>query len=469
MNSTYRKMVLGLLLVAACSDASPSSAALATQLAITTQPDSAISGVPLAKQPIVEVHDSDGKPVHASKAVVTVGIGSGNGSLAGTTSVSAVNGVANFTNLRITGAGTNTLIFTSADLISATSASFTVAAPVQAPTQLAITTQPGAATSGLAFGIEPVIVLRDASGATVSGSTAAVTAVISSGLGTLIGATTVNAVKGVATFTNLGITGTGSFTLTFSSPGVPSSTSSSFAVASSGAFAPPNIATHDFNDGTFGPYTNDTPGHNSIIADPTGAGRGSVAQVKYDYPANGGGQIDLNQYFSLYPKTSYSYGSTVFFRGYVYFPANTVKLTDQNVLRKLVYWRTDAPNLTQCNLVVLMWGDQIMMNVATSPSNDVSSPHGVATLVGDQWTRVEMQVTMNSAAAVNDGIVRLWINGSLVWERLDMRLTETTASATVKWAWWGIGHQREGDGIETTVDERRYWDNVAFSTTRIGP
>ena len=74
--------------------------------------------------------------------------------------------------LVITGTGAHTLTFTSSGLTSATSASFNVAAG--APTQLAITTQPSGAASGVAFTTQPVVQIRDAGG-NLTNSTAHVT------------------------------------------------------------------------------------------------------------------------------------------------------------------------------------------------------------------------------------------------------------------------------------------------------
>jgi hypothetical protein len=82
-----------------------------------------------------------------------------------------------------------------------------------------ITTQPAGAFTGTVFSTQPVVKITDASGNTITSSTANVVASIASGTGTLSGTTTVAAVNGVATFTNLKITGTGDHTLTFTAAG----------------------------------------------------------------------------------------------------------------------------------------------------------------------------------------------------------------------------------------------------------
>jgi hypothetical protein len=106
------------------------------------------------------------------------------------------------------------------------------ATAVGAATAAAITTQPTGAASGSTLAIQPVIRIVDASGNTVTTSSVNVVASIASGTGTLSGTTTVAAVAGIATFTNLVITGTaGNFTLTFTPTSLTPITSSSLAIA----------------------------------------------------------------------------------------------------------------------------------------------------------------------------------------------------------------------------------------------
>ena len=91
-----------------------------------------------------------------------------------------------------------------------------------AATQLVITTQPSAtATSGSAVAQQPVIEVQDAYGNRVtSNNGSSVTASVSAG-GNLEGISSVDTAGGVATFSNLAISGaTGDYTLTFSSGGV---------------------------------------------------------------------------------------------------------------------------------------------------------------------------------------------------------------------------------------------------------
>jgi hypothetical protein len=90
---------------------------------MSTQPVGGSSGAALTTQPVVRIVDATNGTVTNSTASVTV-TASG-GTLGGTTTVTAVNGVATFTNLTHTTAGTYTLTFASTSLTSVTSASFT--------------------------------------------------------------------------------------------------------------------------------------------------------------------------------------------------------------------------------------------------------------------------------------------------------------------------------------------------------
>jgi Big-like domain-containing protein len=201
--------------VSVASGAITITAGAATQLSINTQPSSAVySGVALAPQPVILVRDQWNNPVGG--VVLTAAIASGGGTLGGTaTATSASNGLASFTNLSITGSpGSRTLGFTAPGIAAVISNVISVTSP---PSQLSITTQPSSsAPSGVAFAQQPVILVRDASNNPVS--SIVVTATIATGGGTLGGtATATSNASGVASFSNLSISGTvGSRSLSFS-------------------------------------------------------------------------------------------------------------------------------------------------------------------------------------------------------------------------------------------------------------
>jgi hypothetical protein len=201
----------------------------ATALGLRTQPSDGQSGIVLRAQPVVEIRDAAGNVVGAATNQIVATIASGGGTLSGTATIAAVAGVASFTNLALTGTiGARTLTFASTGLTPVTSSSFALGAG--APAQLAIRTQPAGPTLG-ALGTQPQIEIRDAAGNLVTTATNNVTAAIASGGGTLAGSTTIAAVSGVASFTDLAITGNaGARTMTFSAGTLTAATSSTFSL-----------------------------------------------------------------------------------------------------------------------------------------------------------------------------------------------------------------------------------------------
>ena len=104
---------------------------------------------------------------------------------------------------------------------TATSASSAVTA-YNAASQLVLTTSAATAASGSAFTTQPVVQIQDAAGTKVANSSQQVTMTVSTG-GTVVGTSTVTASSGVATFTNVGISGVNgtAYTLTFATAPTP--------------------------------------------------------------------------------------------------------------------------------------------------------------------------------------------------------------------------------------------------------
>jgi hypothetical protein len=215
--------------------------AAASALVFSVQPGTVVAGVAIAPAVQVEVQDALGNRVTGSGASIAMAIGTnpGGSTLGGTTTVSAAAGVASFSTLTLNKSGVGyTLGATSGGLSAATSAAFTVNPGVA--TALAITTAPTTAVNGVALAPQPVIRLVDANGNTVPTSAVTITAALASGSGVLGGTLTANTVNGVATFTNLALTGTvGNYTINFSSGALTSVTSGAIALS---AGAPAGLA-----------------------------------------------------------------------------------------------------------------------------------------------------------------------------------------------------------------------------------
>ena len=233
--------LIGLLagvLLAACGSNTPTEVrpGPATQLAFTGQPTSPSAGAPIAPAIQATAFDARGNTATGFTGTVTLAFGTnpGGGSLSGTTSAVAVNGVARFTTLSIDKVGTGyTLTASATGLTGTTSAPFTVAAGPA--THLAFTVQPGDTAADAALSPAVQVTALDAPGNTATGFSGGVTVALGTNPGNagLYGTTTVAAISGVARFQSLSVNriGTG-YTLAASAPGLTGASSGPFAIVS---------------------------------------------------------------------------------------------------------------------------------------------------------------------------------------------------------------------------------------------
>ena len=220
----------------------------ARQLKFTTQPGSVAAGAPVPTVR-VSVLDSSGAlaPGYSGAITVSLAANPGSGTLTGTLSETAVNGVATFADLAIDKSGTGyTLRAVAAGLSDATSQAFDVTATQPPPpppaTQLRFTVQPTTTQAGQAISPAAQVTALDASGAVVSSFTGAITVAIGTNpaSGTLSGTRTVNGSNGVASFSGLTIDKAGSgYTLKATSSGLTSATSSTFDITATTPPPPP--------------------------------------------------------------------------------------------------------------------------------------------------------------------------------------------------------------------------------------
>ena len=189
----------------AAFDITPGPASL---LIITTQPTSVVAGQTIAPAVVVTAQDNMGNTATGFAGVVTLGITPGTGAagaaLTGTSSVAAVAGVATFSTLSIAKAGTGyTLGATAASVTGVTTGSFDIA--LGPPSQLAFGVDPSTAFAGAPIAPAVQVVVEDAAGNTDTTFTGNVTVVLGANPGgaSLSGTTSVAAVAGVATFSDL--------------------------------------------------------------------------------------------------------------------------------------------------------------------------------------------------------------------------------------------------------------------------
>jgi hypothetical protein len=213
-------------------------------LHFSVQPRSVTAGAAITPPVQVEILDQFGARVTTATNTITLAIGTnaGGGTLSGTTTVAAVDGVATFSDLSIDQVGTGyRLAASSTGLTGATSGLFDITAP-PAPTALAFTVQPGNVGAGAAISPAVQVEVRDQFGARITTATNSITMAIGNnpGSGTLSGTSTVAAVNGVATFSDLSIDQAGAgYTLVASSAGLSGASSSGFDVTA----APPVVIT----------------------------------------------------------------------------------------------------------------------------------------------------------------------------------------------------------------------------------
>ncbi len=220
------------------------SAAAASNLVFDSQPSSSVAGQVISPAVTVKVEDQFDNVVTPSSAAVSVAIGTnpGSGTLSGTFTVNAVNGIATFSDLSIDKVGAGyTLSASSSGLTPSTSDSFNITFATLV--KFAISTIPSPQTAGTGFSIS--ITAQDAYSNTVTSFTG--TANITSTGNLTSGGTTAAFVNGVLSSHSVTISNSGDFTLTATANG-KSGTSNTFTV---------NKATQTIN---FGVLSNKTYG-----------------------------------------------------------------------------------------------------------------------------------------------------------------------------------------------------------------
>lgn len=225
--ATFNNLVLNIAnsytLTASSSGLSSATSAItigpaaATRLAFTTPPANGSAGLPMTPVIVVKVEDSFGNLVNGNPVVAISSMPAG---VSGTTSATALNGVATFTNLKFNLAASYTLTATLPGIPSTSSGSFTIS-PGMASKLVFAAQLPSSGTAGAGFGA--IVQVQDVNGNLATGSNIPVT--IDASTTGLTGTMTVTAVNGVATFNNLVLNTPGSYILTASFNGLASAIS----------------------------------------------------------------------------------------------------------------------------------------------------------------------------------------------------------------------------------------------------
>ena len=215
-------------LTTATSNSFTVSPAAASKVVFGVQPSTVTAGVAISPSITAIVEDQYGNVETNDGSNVTLSIHTGPGSIGGTDTVAASSGVATFSNIVLDTAGNYTLTASDGGLTSANSNSFTV--NPAAASQVVFNQQPTNVTAGSSISPAVRVDVEDQFGNLVATDTSNVTVAINTGAGSLNGTLTVAASGGVATFSDLSIDTTGSYTLAASDGSLTGADSSSFTV-----------------------------------------------------------------------------------------------------------------------------------------------------------------------------------------------------------------------------------------------
>ncbi len=211
------------------------TASSAEQLFVHQSPVLDKSGVPFTTPVVIYVQDANGNLVEDSQAEITAAVTGNNGSL-GDNVVKAVQGKATFTDLALTGVVEvpYKLTFTSDTLIPAVIENIKLTTAGKAD-HLYIVEQPQAGANGATLSTPAVVQIRDIKGNQILSSSDIITASVNNG--GLVKDASFPATQGEVTFNRLTLNGKvgTSYTLTFSSAGLPSINAVPIFVASAGA------------------------------------------------------------------------------------------------------------------------------------------------------------------------------------------------------------------------------------------
>lgn len=197
-----------------------------SRLGFSHQPSSMNAGATL--QPItVQVEDKTGHAVTSDNSLVTISlVGAASGVLHGTLAVNAVNGVATFSDLSITRAGTYTLAVSDGSLSAGKSSRFTVNPDIGSAHFVLPQTPPSTVLVGKS--LPPMsATLMDQFGNVVKSKSAATLSVVSGPAGgTASGKISVPVVNGIANFKGVWFTEAGTYTVALSDSAAPGNVSS---------------------------------------------------------------------------------------------------------------------------------------------------------------------------------------------------------------------------------------------------
>jgi len=268
---------------------------------------SAPAGSAVAPPPSVKVSDATGSPV--ANVTVTFQVTAGGGTVAPASAATNATGVATVAAWTLGSApGPNQLTATVAGSdITGNPAVFGATGVVGNGNKLAFLVQPSNTNVRQPIAPPVQVQVRDAANNPVTSATNAITVALSSNPGgaTLSGTTTVNAVGGVATFSDLTLNkGGNGYTLSALSSGLVAATSSAFNVANRAPVA--SNDSYSTNEDT--PLSVPAPG---VLANDNDPDHDPIVAVKLTDPAHGTVSLAANGSFTYTPQANF-FGSDAF-------------------------------------------------------------------------------------------------------------------------------------------------------------
>lgn len=268
---------------------------------------SAPAGTPVAPTPAVKVTDATGTPV--ADVTVTFEVTRGGGAVAPGSAKTNADGLATVTSWTLGATpGPNTLTATVAgSSIAGNPAVFSATGVVGNGNKLVFVVQPSNTTVRKPINPPVKVQVEDGAGNPVTNATSPITVALGANPGgaTLAGTTTVQAVGGVATFSDLSLNKAGSgYTLSALSSGLVSATSQAFAVND----RPPTASGDNYSVNEDSPLTVAAPG---VLGNDNDPDQDPLTAVKLTNPAHGTLALNANGSFSYTPAANF-FGSDGF-------------------------------------------------------------------------------------------------------------------------------------------------------------
>jgi hypothetical protein len=237
------------------------------------------------------------------------------------------------------------------------------------------------------------------------------------------------------------------------------------------AYAPPDMGSENFEDGLISSPFFDMYGDGRIgvVNDPTPRASGKVGFCRYILTVPDSTDRDI----LWQGPAPIRYGVTFWSRAKIFIPAafnpgDNRKLIDyigDNTVGgvRMILHRVAASNTRSLRMSAIDW-----MN---GSEQEVMDPDTGIVIPDDTWQTIEVRLTTNSADDVRDAILEIYMNGAST-----PNFSQTTGLG------WITEHKPEGPtqfrqilfGSQLTsstppCDEYRYLDDLAISSTRIGP